>query len=64
MPSRLHEWIPPKRTNNGATCVEVMFTEDAVYLRNSLQRDAGTVKLTYEEWAIFVTDAKCGDYDL
>jgi hypothetical protein len=59
-----NDWFLPRRTHNGGTCVETKFTEDAVFVRNNLQPDAGTAKFTHEEWEIFIAGVKDGDYDV
>jgi hypothetical protein len=64
MPLKTDEWYLPRRTSNGGTCVETKFTEDAVFVRNNLRRDAGTAEFTHEEWNVFVAGVKDGDYDL
>ena len=64
MPLKINTWFVPRRTNNGATCVETKFTKDAVYVRNNLSPNAGTATFTYAEWAVFVASVKDGDYDV
>jgi uncharacterized protein DUF397 len=64
MPLKTNEWFVPSRTSNGTTCVETMFTEDAVLVRNNLQPHAGTATFTHEEWVVFVAGVKDGDYDI
>ena len=64
MPLKTNEWFVPRRSSNGATCVETKFTDDAVYVRNNLRPDAGTATFTYEEWAAFVAGVRDGDYDV
>lgn len=61
---KINQWFLPKRTSNGATCVEIRCTDDTVSVRNNLRRDAGTAVFTHEEWAVFVAGVKDGDYDL
>ncbi|HYQ65273.1 DUF397 domain-containing protein [Actinophytocola sp.] len=61
---KINSWFVPRRTSNGATCVETMFTGDVVHVRNNLRRDAGTATFTYEEWGVFVASVKDGDYDV
>jgi hypothetical protein len=64
MPMRTNEWFVPRRSNNGNTCVQTKFTDNAVYVRNNLRPDTGTAEFTHEEWAVFVAGVKDGDYDL
>lgn len=64
MPLKKNEWFLPRLTTNGGTCVETRFTEDTVFVRNNLRRDAGTAEFTHAEWEVFVIGVKGGDYDL
>ncbi|MGH3871223.1 MAG: DUF397 domain-containing protein [Pseudonocardiaceae bacterium] len=64
MPRTLGQWFLPGRSDNGATCVQTRFTDDAVYVRNNLRPDAGTAVFDHAEWAVFVAGVKDGDYDL
>lgn len=64
----MHEkdvWFTPHLSGNGATCVEAMITDEAVLVRNSTSRDAGTVAFTHDEWRAFVASVhQTDDYDL
>jgi Domain of unknown function (DUF397) len=64
MPLHTDTWFTPRRSNNGASCVETRFTTDAVHVRNSNDRSAGTATFTHAEWAAFIASVKDGDYDL
>jgi hypothetical protein len=64
MPLKKNDWFLPRRTSNGATCVETKFTDDAIFVRNNLHPNAGTAVFTYAEWDVFVAGVKDGDYDL
>jgi hypothetical protein len=64
MPLKTNEWFLPRRTSNGGTCVETLFTEDTVFVRNNLRPNAGTAEFTFEEWTVFVIGVKAGDYDV
>ena len=64
MPLKTNAWFLPRHTSNGGTCVETKFTENTVFVRNNLRRDAGTAEFTHDEWAVFVAGVKDGDYDL
>jgi hypothetical protein len=64
MPLKLGEWFIPRKSSNGQTCVETKFSDDAVYVRNSLNPGAGTVAFTHDEWRAFIASAHDGDYDL
>ncbi|MGH3610172.1 MAG: DUF397 domain-containing protein [Pseudonocardiaceae bacterium] len=64
MPLITGEWFLPRRSGNGANCVQTKFTKDAVYVRNNRRPDAGTAVFDHAEWAVFVAGVKDGDYDL
>lgn len=64
MPIQTGEWFLPRRSENGHSCVQTKFTDDAIYVRNNLRPDAGTAEFTHEEWMAFVAGVKDGDYDL
>ncbi|MGH3686384.1 MAG: DUF397 domain-containing protein [Pseudonocardiaceae bacterium] len=64
MPRVTGQWFLPRRSANGANCVQTKFTEDAVYVRNDRCPDAGTAVFDHAEWAVFVASVKDGDYDL
>src|SRR5690242_3100892 len=48
VPLKTNTWFLPRRTSNGGTCVETLFTEDSVFVRNNLQPHAGTATFTHE----------------
>ena len=64
MPLIRDRWFLPRRTSNSTKCVETRFTDDAVYVRNNLRPDAGTVVFTHDEWRVFVAGVRDGDYDV
>jgi Domain of unknown function (DUF397) len=64
MPIKYDEWFVPLRSSNSTTCVESRFTPDSVYVRNSIQPNAGTAVFSHDEWAVFVAGVKDGDYDI
>ncbi|MGH3884588.1 MAG: DUF397 domain-containing protein [Pseudonocardiaceae bacterium] len=64
MPRITGQWFLPRRSGDGATCVQTKFTKDAVYVRNNRRPEAGTAVFDHAEWAVFVAGVKDGDYDL
>lgn len=56
------EWRVSSFTDNG-TCVEVAGTPDAVFIRNSNARDAGTVAFTRDEFSAWLNGCKAGEFD-
>lgn len=62
---RWNEWFTPRRSTHGNECVETMFTQAAVYVRNSKQPGQATVRFTHAEWRAFVTSVRdTDDYTL
>lgn len=64
MPLKNGEWFVPRRSSNGNTCVETMFTAEAVLVRNNLRPEAGTAVFTHDEWRAFVAGVRDGDYEV
>ncbi|MGA9308779.1 MAG: DUF397 domain-containing protein [Pseudonocardiaceae bacterium] len=64
MPRVTGQWFLPRRSANGANCVQTRFTEDTVYVRNNRRPEAGTAVFDHAEWAVFVASVKDGDYDV
>ncbi|APU12696.1 MULTISPECIES: DUF397 domain-containing protein [Actinoalloteichus] len=62
MARNTNEWFVSTRSHNGNTCVETMFTDDAVYVRNSVTPDQGTTAFTHPQWAAFMSAVKDGTY--
>ena len=50
-------------SQHGERCVEVAFTKDAVYVRNSKALEP-VVKFTPDEWLAFIEGAKKNEFDL
>jgi hypothetical protein len=55
-----------KSTASGANgdCVEVAFTNDSVYLRNSRTTSDSLLTFSHSEWAAFLTGVYRGEFDL
>ena len=64
MPHKYDEWFVSTHSSNGTTCVETRFTLDSVHVRNNIQPNAGTAVFTHDEWKVFVSGVKNGDYDV
>jgi uncharacterized protein DUF397 len=64
LPAKIDKWFLPRGTHNSGTCVETKFTKDAVCVRNSHRRTAGTAEFTHAEWEVFIAGVKDGDYDI
>lgn len=57
VPSAL-EWHKSSRSMNGGDCVEVADAASVVVVRDTKDRDGGTLVFTAEAWAAFMTSLK------
>ena len=48
---------------DGGQCVEVGTLGESVLVRSSADRDGTHVTLTRDEWQVFITGVKDGDFD-
>lgn len=48
----------------GSSCVEVAMTDRLVYVRDSKDRDQAPLTFTRDEWAVFITSVKFGEFDV
>ncbi len=59
------DWMMSSRsTGNGGSCVEARRHQGVIEVRNSTDRDGGTVQFTTEEWDSFLDGAKKGEFDV
>ncbi|MEV4703929.1 DUF397 domain-containing protein [Actinoplanes sp. NPDC049316] len=58
------KWFKSSRSGANGSCVEVAFLAEAVAVRDTKDRDGGTLLFTRSEWAAFVGGAKQGEFDL
>jgi hypothetical protein len=49
--------------SNSDSCVEVGRSSERIDVRNSNDREAGTVSFNRKEWAAFIAGAKAGEFD-
>ncbi len=57
-------WKKSSRSDGqGANCVEVAVSPDAVGVRDSKDRDGATLAFTPDDWAAFLTGIKSGEFD-
>ncbi|WP_433243479.1 DUF397 domain-containing protein [Streptosporangium sp. CA-135522] len=56
-------WRKSSLSGSGASCVEVAFVDDAVAVRDTKDRDGGTLVFRRDEWTAFIGGIKNGDFD-
>ncbi|MGV9595123.1 DUF397 domain-containing protein [Streptosporangium sandarakinum] len=56
-------WHKSTLSADGASCVEVAFVNDAVAVRDTKDRDGGTLVFRRDRWAAFVGGIKAGGFD-
>jgi hypothetical protein len=50
--------------SNGGNCVEVARDGESVLVRNTRDREGGTLAFTTGEWRAFLAGARDGEFDL
>ncbi|SFD85173.1 protein of unknown function [Actinopolyspora alba] len=58
-----HLWRTSSRTTDVGHCVEVALTSGAVGIRDTKDRQGGTLTVTPAAWAGFMDRLKTGGYD-
>ncbi|MEV6346513.1 DUF397 domain-containing protein [Actinoplanes sp. NPDC051851] len=56
-------WFKSSRSGHDGACVEVAIVREGVAVRDTKDRDGGTLAFTHAEWAAFVAGAKSGEFD-
>ncbi|MGV9595124.1 DUF397 domain-containing protein [Streptosporangium sandarakinum] len=56
-------WHKSTLSGDGASCVEVAFVNDVVAVRDTKDRDGGTLIFRQDTWATFVGGIKAGGFD-
>ncbi|MEU6264279.1 DUF397 domain-containing protein [Saccharopolyspora shandongensis] len=57
-------WRKSSRSGSGANeCVELAIGEAATYIRDTKDRDGGTLRVHQRAWAGFLHDVKAGHFD-
>lgn len=57
-------WSKSSYSNNNGSCVEVRRDGIDVLVRDTKDREGGTLRFNTQEWLAFVNGAKTGDFDL
>ncbi|GAB1644380.1 DUF397 domain-containing protein [Krasilnikovia sp. MM14-A1259] len=58
------KWFKSSRSSGNGACVEVAIVGDGVAVRDTKDRDSGTLAFTHQEWHAFVDGVKRGEFDL
>lgn len=56
-------WFKSSYSSGDGACVEVATTEEAVAVRDTVNRDLGHLLFPGREWRAFVRDVQAGRYD-
>jgi hypothetical protein len=65
MSNNLTPWFKSSYSGgNGGSCVEVRGTGEAVEVRDTKDRQGGTLRFTPDEWRAFIAGVKDGEFNL
>ncbi|WP_440065578.1 DUF397 domain-containing protein [Streptosporangium sp. OZ121] len=56
-------WRKSSLSGDGPSCVEMAFVGNDVAVRDTKDRDGGTLVFHRNEWTAFISDIKNGGYD-
>ncbi|WP_433243452.1 DUF397 domain-containing protein [Streptosporangium sp. CA-135522] len=57
------QWRKSSLSGDGPSCVEVAFVNDVVAVRDTKDREGGTLVFHRDEWVAFIGGIKSGDFD-
>lgn len=58
----MSEWKKSSYSGSESSCVEVKMTGRSVLVRDTKNRDGGTLEFTDHEWRCFIAGAKDGEF--
>lgn len=58
------EWRTATRSGTDGNCVEVRRADDGVQVRDTKNREGGTLTVPSAGWQTFINDIKAGELDL
>jgi hypothetical protein len=58
------KWFKSSRSGSQGACVEVAVVTEGVAVRDTKDREGGTLEFTRTEWATFIDGLKTGAFDL
>jgi hypothetical protein len=58
------QWFTSSYTGHEPSCVEVRDTGNRIEVRDTKDRDGGSLSYTRPEWAAFLAGVKDGEFDL
>ncbi|MGW5364140.1 DUF397 domain-containing protein [Actinopolymorpha pittospori] len=64
MSMQVSEWKKSRHSGNGGNCVEVGQVPGLVSVRDTKDREGGTLTVPTAAWSAFLTGVKAGEFDL
>jgi hypothetical protein len=60
----MNGWFKSSKSAPEGACVETLFEDDRVHVRDSKNPDGPTLTFTRAEWSAFTAGAKEGEFDI
>ena len=64
MSMQFSEWKKSRHSGNGGNCVEVGHAPGLVSVRDTKDREGGTLTVSTSAWSAFLAGVKAGEFDL